>query len=256
MTCVRFLLPAIFSALLLVPAHAQAADWANLTGRFVVEGKVAPPGQIRQNVLPGINLVDESLVVDKNNGLQNVLVYVLTKNLPVAHSYDAAANREIRLDIRNGRFDPHLVILRTSQTLKLTNADPFNCNQTLSPAKGRAWNVLLPAAGTANILLATEDVMPVPVKDSIVPWLSAFVLVRSSPYAAISGPDGGFTIPDLPVATEFELQLWHERAGRLANLPVEDRSTDGKGRLKVTIQQGGHDLGDIKIPAALLERRR
>lgn len=62
---------------------------------------------------------------------------------------------------------------------------------------------------------------------------------------AITGKDGSFTIPKLPVG-ELEFQIWHER---VTYLNTKDWPN---GRMKMKIQAGVNDLGTVKLsPSAL-----
>jgi plastocyanin len=50
---------------------------------------------------------------------------------------------------------------------------------------------------------------------NIHPQMSGFVLVRDNPFWARVGPDGSFTIPDVPAGT-WVVKAWHERSGESA----------------------------------------
>ena len=44
------------------------------------------------------------------------------------------------------------------------------------------------------------------------PWMKAYVAVMTHPYFAVTGPDGSFTIDNVP-AGSYEVEAWHERLG-------------------------------------------
>jgi hypothetical protein len=79
------------------------------------------------------------------------------------------------------------------------------------------------------------------------------LVVQDHPYMAASADDGTFEIKNIP-AGEHEFQFWHEAPGYLKNLKFQGGSTDRRGRAKLTIPAGGTlDLGDIKVPASVLQ---
>jgi len=72
----------------------------------------------------------------------------------------------------------------------------------------------------------------------------AYLVRRKSPYVAVSGADGSFTIKNLPTGKELVFRVWHERRGWL-------KTADWKeGKFKVTIppKEARIDLGEIKPP--------
>ena len=240
----------VFAGLILPTSAICGAECGNLSGRLVVDGTVPEPAPI---ALPtGINVLDESVVVGKDNTLQNVFVYLRTKDVHVAPRYASSAKDELVLDIKNGRFDPHMLVLRSSQTLKVTNSDRFGINAKLNPLKNPAWNHLLPAGTSATLQLALQENLPVRADSNIQPWLRAWVLVRDDPYSTVSLSDGTFTVRELPAGLELEFQLWQERAGYLRAVPFRGGASDGRGRFKITLEAGDNDMGDLRVPASLL----
>lgn len=111
--------------------NAEEPAWGRLSGRFLFEG--TPPAAKRIEVTKDreffaeFPLRDESLLVDpKSRGVTNLLVYLLPekgKPLPVHPSYDRSAKATVELSMQKGRFEPHVVLLRTSQTLLQRNDD-------------------------------------------------------------------------------------------------------------------------------------
>jgi len=157
-------------------------------------------------------IVDEAVVVGKDGSLANVVVYLRTKKPDISPDYEKTAKDEVVLDNKECRFNPHVSVLRTSQTLLVKNSDKFGHNTKLDPLQNAPSNVLLPAGQESKATLAMEESLPVKVGCNIHPWMGGWVLVRSDPYAAVSADDGKFTIKALPAGKELEFQLWQERA--------------------------------------------
>ena len=61
-------------------------------------------------------------------------------------------------------------------------------------------------------------------KCDVHPWMTGYLLVTDSPYFAITGEDGAFSIPNVP-PDKYTLEVWHERFGAQ---PKEVAVEDGK----------------------------
>ena len=201
-------------------------------------------------------LFDEGLVVDSTGGVANVVVMLKTKNPAVNPEYESSAKNEVVLDNKNCRFEPHVEVLRTTQSLLLKNSDPIGHNSNVSPLTNAGINPVLAAGGDpVKHTFAQEEGVPVKVGCNIHPWMGAWLVVRKDPYAAVSGPDGKFTIKDLPAGKELEFALWQERAGYLKNAAYKGGKADGKGRFKVKLKPGETlDLGDIKVSPSVFKK--
>lgn len=257
------LLAAMFSAAL--PLAAGAAEWGNLKGRFVFEGKAPEPPAINvdkdQAVCAKHKLVVEKLLVDSSGGLANAIVYLRDKNPTVSPAYDASAKDVVTLDNKECHFIPHVVLLRTSQTLDIKNSDPIGHNTKADFINNPSFNNLIPADNDMKLvdkdgkpILTKEEGLPMPFSCSIHTWMSGVILIRNNPYMAVSLADGTFEIRDLPAGKELEFQFWHEAGGNLKGVAGKGVTADTKGRAKITIKPGDNDLGDIKVPAKLLSK--
>ena len=51
-----------------------------------------------------------------------------------------------------------------------------------------------------------------PVRCNNHPWMSAFINIAPNPYFAVTGPDGSFTLPNLPPGA-YTLAAVHEKLG-------------------------------------------
>ena len=121
-----------FWAVALCPLCAISDDsqWGNLTGRFLCDGD-PPPGKIyrvtKDKAAFGDTMVDGSMVVNRENGgIANVLVFLLPKagsRLSVHPSYASTAKSKVDLVMKDGRFVPHILLLRTTQTMVQRSSD-------------------------------------------------------------------------------------------------------------------------------------
>ncbi len=229
----------------------EPAGWGNLIGKFVLNGP--PPGKetidTSKDVLCTKHAVfNETVSVGENGGLKNVVVYLASKKVPVNPEYEATANDKVRFDNLHCRFEPHILTMRTSQTLELHNSDPASHNSNISPLGDSPFNSLISENATADYKFSKPQNIPVPVTCNIHPWMRGYILPRDNPYAAVTGEDGTFEIKDLPAGT-WEFQVWQEAAGFLAAKPEWK-----KGKFKLEIKPGDNDLGEIQVDSSLVKK--
>lgn len=245
-------------SLLLVGASlpVAAAEWGDLKVRFTYDGQAPAPSKIaitKDAAFCGkFDLVDESLVVNKeNNGIKNVAVYLYLGRRdkpPVVHpSYKETASKMIPLDNDHCRFEPHILMLRTSQTLSVLNSDTVGHNTNVTTLANAAQNVLIPAGGKVEMKFSQEERVPSKVACNIHPWMGGYIIVRDNPYGGVSDEDGNLVIKNIP-AGKWTFQFWHEKSGY-----VDEGKQDGKnfkwrrGRHEVEIKPGENDLGELKL---------
>ena len=236
------------------PGIARAAEegWGDLTGKLVYDG-TAPERKklvVDKDVdcCGKFDIRDESLMVGEDGGLQNVYIYVRTKKVAVCPDLEEEVKPQVKLDNRDCIFQPHcMAIWATKQEYYIVNSDPVAQNVAFSPPLDRPANIVLQVKGDATWLFRRGQRKPVSIACNYHPWESAYILPLDHPYVAITGKDGSFTIPKLPVG-ELEFQIWHERVDYL------DTKDWPNGRLTTTIRPGVNDLGTIKVAPADLQK--
>ena len=109
-----------------------AVKWGTLKGRFVFDGKAPTPAPLavyKDKVVccDGGCPMDESLLIDKKtSGVANVVVYLRSKlesEKFIHPSYKKTEKNKIQTFTRHCQFVPHIVAMRTTQTLVYTNKD-------------------------------------------------------------------------------------------------------------------------------------
>lgn len=163
-------------------------------------------------------LREESVVVDSEGHLQNVIIYL--ENPPAAAP--PADLAPVSLDQINCQFVPHVVALRTGQTLHVSTSDPTLHNVHGLCTVNDAFNFALVAAGQSKDLTFSQPER-FPVRCDVHPWMKAFVQVFDHPYFAVTTKDGTFEIRNIPPGS-YTLVTWQERYGEM-RLPVT--ITDG-----------------------------
>ncbi|MFM8952703.1 MAG: methylamine utilization protein [Planctomycetaceae bacterium] len=233
---------------------AHGDEWGSIKGRFVFGGDAPTAAELKADkdieVCGKHKLMSEELVVGVDNGVADVVVFVRDKDVKV--NPDLKAAETVVLDNKNCRFEPHVLFVQTGQQLVIKNSDPVGHNSNITPFVNPASNPLIPAGGDTKITFTKEEPRPIPVTCNVHPWMKAWLVVRSNPYAAISSPDGSFEIKGVPVG-DVELQIGHEK-GYVAGSTTTQGKTDKKGRIKVKVVAGGTDLGDITVPSAIFTK--
>lgn len=228
--------------ILIIPTITQAAEWADLSGQFVFDGKI--PVTNKRPAIPGIcaNPVKQDLVIDKTSkGIGNVFVYLRTASV-IHPDLPSSKMPSAVFDVKECQFTPHCSLIRTGQTVMLKSQDRFVHNPHTYTARNTPDSLLIPGVDREGLPLKLDaaETLPMQVKCNMHPWMQAYWLILDHPYAALSATDGTFSIKKLPVG-EHEFRIWHERVGYLKF----DQAP--KGRLKVTVKKDGTKLPPFKL---------
>ncbi|MCC9599787.1 methylamine utilization protein [Stieleria sp. JC731] len=239
---------AVSASVLTTPA---AAETGTLRMTFKLKGDAPKAGVVNPNVdqaFCGKNPIpDESLVVNADNkGIQNVIVYVYTgrrgtelpkmKLEPVTH---VLANEDCR-------FEPHVLIAKKGDTIKVTNPDEVTHNANFQFFNNQAQNLTVPPGQFVNIELKDSEPAPTPVACNIHNWMKAQVLVVDHPFAAVTDENGVLEIKGLPTG-EVIFRANHE-TGSLKDVIVDGKDTSWRSsRFEVDIKAGVNEM-TVEVP--------
>ncbi|MCH8044472.1 MAG: hypothetical protein IID44_12205 [Planctomycetes bacterium] len=200
----------------LAAVTTRAAEYGDLTGRFVYDGK---PPKLIENFLPDKHCAktarfDQSLVVGKNGGVANVIVYLENEDGIAVHpDYRKTKDAKVTMRIKNCRHEPHILPIRVSQTLVVHNEDKIVHVFDLLP--DRAIILAEGQKRSLHVKPYSPNIPIRPVRCRNHKFETAYIVPRKSPYVAVSGADGSFTIKNLPTGKELVFRVWHERRGWL-----------------------------------------
>ena len=249
----------------------SAAEWGNLSGRFILDGVPPVPEKLKitsdKEVCEKHELKSESLVVNPDNkGVQNVMIYLFQnksgaqvtaydkQEVPIHESYLPLDEEPVKLDNNACRFDPHVALVWTRQTVVLGNSDPIGHNVKIECRRtiGRPTTRFPPVVRLRRTFDKAER-LPVRVSCSIHPWMVGWFVIRDTPYMAVTDADGKFEIKNLP-AGEWQFMFWHEKAGYVSNVKVQGKPEEWKRGIKtLTIKPGQQDLGDMVLGLGSLQ---
>ena len=180
-----------------------------LRGKIIFEGQAPPPRQIIMRADPYCQQFtatsDDVRVSD--GGLENVMVYVTSI---VEGTFTPPAD-PVLLDMKECRFQPHVVTLQVGQKLHIRNSNETAQNVHVWAQINRPSNQSIPLSGTQIEKTYDKAETPIPVRCDIHNWEVAWLGVFDHPYYTIS-KSGGLYELRLPPG-EYRITAWHERYG-------------------------------------------
>lgn len=235
-----------------------SAETGDLKIRFEYDGSPFEPQPVDANKDAQFcgkhGLTNERLLVNQENkGIKNVVVYVYTgrggSDLPKSEPQKATHT----LANSNCRFEPHIVIAQTGDTLKITNPDPVGHNANLNFFSNMPQNFTIPPKQEKSVELPQAEPAPIPVDCNIHPWMRAYVVVLEHPFVAKSDENGELTIKGIPAGEKLTFRVFHE-AGSIDEVTINGKEETWKrSRFEVDIKPGLNDLGTVAIPASALK---
>ncbi len=191
-------------ALLSVSASALAYEVVAVSGGGRIDGKVSFQGAVPiKKVIPtkdrevcGGPRDEAQIRVGADKGVQDAVVYL--KEVPKGKAWGAVPKTPV-LDQEKCLFMPAVQVVRAGK-IDILNSDPVLHNTHGFYGKRTAFNLALPDKGQK---ITTDLPRPglVRVECDAHGWMLAHVYVADSPYYALTGADGGFSITDIPPGT-------------------------------------------------------
>jgi hypothetical protein len=249
-------------------AAAEPTGWATISGRFTFEGAIPDRKALTvdkdQSVCApgGKAVLGEEVVIDPaTKGIKDVVIFLTTK-YPAGDpkwehaDYAATASSQVEFDQRNCVFLSHMFAMRSSQVCKVLNSDPVGHNTNIAGGgKAKPENISVAANAYTTYSPGGESPEPFAVACSIHPWMSARMLVRNSPYFAVTKPDGTFEIANVPAGVDLEFRVWQERANYLQDVTVNGAQQKWpKGRLKLKLDDGQPQTLDVVVNASVFAK--
>jgi plastocyanin len=146
-----------------------------------------------------------------------------------------AKARTVSMVQKQKRFVPHVVAIPAGSAVDFPNADPIFHN-AFSNFAGQTFDVGLYAPGTTQkVRFARPGV--VRVFCNIHPTMSAVIVVEPTPYIAVSGKTGDFSIEDVEPG-EYRLHVFHERSSEQTLAALQR---------KVTVERTAAALSPITV---------
>jgi plastocyanin len=204
-------------------ARVPQSDQAALPPLGIIRGRVevrrAPPPMERRPNVADLG-APPSHVPDRQDLLRSV---VYLESAPAAAFADEESQHAI-MDQRDETFIPHVLAITAGTTVDFPNSDKTYHN-VFSISKPKSFDLGRYAAGRSKAVRFDRPGI-VRVFCEIHSHMSAFILVFSHRYFAVTGPDGRYQIPRVPPG-RYTLDAWNEGEVR------ESR--------QITVPEGGAD---------------
>jgi hypothetical protein len=191
----------------------DASTAANVIGKVVLEGTPPANPVIKMISDPACGTGEvraETFMVD-DGGLQNVFVYI-KDGLGNKYIFDTPTE-PVKLDQKNCRYTPHVLGVRVTQPLEVSNSDNTLHNVHAVAETNREFNQGQPVAGMKNTVAFTAPEVMLPFRCDVHSWMNAYIGVVNHPYFAVSGGGGKFELKTIPPGT-YTIEAWHEKLGR------------------------------------------
>jgi plastocyanin len=158
-------------------------------------------------------LLSETVVVGPEGGLANVFVQV-TRGLE-NWKFPAASGEKL-LDQNGCQYVPHVLSIQVGQAIRVRNSDPIMHNiHAYDLTSGRDLFNFSQTQQGAEQVQSKPFARPgvVQVKCDVHGWMGSYVCVSKTPFHAVTGEDGAFTLEKLPPG-EYTVEAWHEKYGK------------------------------------------
>jgi hypothetical protein len=148
---------------------------------------------------------------------------------------------------------PRVTMVRTTQRITVTNADPHGHNIRAHVFDNAPFNHLVLAGESIQTQFPKPESPPIRLDDVLHPWLTGYVHVGEHPYHAVSSANGKLLISNVPKG-KWTFVVWHERAGYVKEAEVGGKPVKwDRGCLQLEIQSGRNDLGEVKLAPSIFK---
>ena len=250
-------LPAAIALMALLPSAATAGG-GTVTGRFMLAGEVpatcvliAKGASVKDScVCAAETMLRNDLVIDKaTKGIRHIFVYL--QRAPAQHQVPEAQRKplpEVVVRVKHCRYEPHTLIARTGQTVRVKFADNVVHNPHVYWLRNNPVGFLIRPNDGKGVPVTPRvgELLPIQVKCDIYPWMLSYWLILDHPYGTVTRADGTFRIEKLP-AGKHDFRVWHERVGYV-------NAGERRG-FEVTVEDGETaDIGTITLPLSLFQQ--
>ncbi len=188
------------------------SNGGTISGTISHSGEIVGPVEVevdKDNEVCGDTIEVLPIVRDGAGGLQDAVVRItdITSGKPLS-----VLGTEFVLDQKNCVYSPSVLIVPVGSAMTVLNSDGILHNVHTTPFDNAPLNVAQP--GTQPEITSDPFTFPevIPVSCDVHSWMSANVLAVDNPYAVITGPDGSFTLTDVPAGT-YTVEIFHPELG-------------------------------------------
>ena len=167
-----------------------------------------------------------SLVLAKDKGLANAVVWL------EGAKGGALPKGPFSLDQKSCLFTPYVQVVSKGAPVVVRNSDAVLHNvHATTVAAAQIFNRAIPIKGQTFTETFSEPGV-VRLKCDVHTWMTAWLFVADTPYAAVTDAEGRFSFPGVPPGT-YRLKTWHELFGEKSQ-PVTVPAS-GAAKVDVTL---------------------
>ncbi len=220
------------------PVHAYreiiVKDGGSISGQVIFNGQAPPLANLpvhKNRAVCGESAPDESLLLDANGGLKNVVVI-----LDGIHAGKGNPALPALLDNKNCAFVPRVQTITVGQPLALRNSD-FILHNVHARRNGYTtiFNLGLPYWSKKTYRFTQPGHVLIDC-DVLHTWMRAHIIITDHPYTAVTDAAGRFGISHIPPG-EYGLRVWHERLGEQTRSVSVRAAQEARVRLTYTAER-------------------
>ena len=190
----------------------------NLIGTGTLSGKIEYLGEAPKlqklmvikdvKVCAKVDHFDERLVVDEENGIKDVVVWL--DKVEGGKSLDSLG-KEFILDQKDCAYNPHVLIVPVNTPVKILNNDKILHNIHTYGVKNKPVNLAQPRFKKTIKMTFTEP-EKVQVRCDVHGWMSAWIIAAEHAYYTITDEKGEYSLDGIPPG-KYTLNFWQESLG-------------------------------------------
>ena len=150
------------------------------------------------------NVQSQSFVIDDNNNLQNVLVWIKDVN------YNGPIPNNKIINQIGCIYKPHILGIMKDQELLIKNSDATLHNVHSYSKNNNSFNFAMPKVVKEKKTIFTKAEDPFPIKCDVHPWMKSWVAIFDHPYYAITDENGDYIIENIPEG-EYAVVAFQEK---------------------------------------------
>lgn len=152
-------------------------------------------------------LYDQSLVVGQGGEIENAVVTITN----ISKGEMLKPEKDVKFDQKGCEYIPRVVAFPAGSSLRIINSDgilhSIHTESSINPVVDMAQPGF---KKTISVTIEKPEVIKVTCDAHN--WMEGWWYVVGNPYYAVTGPNGHFTIRDVP-AGRYTLKVWQEKLG-------------------------------------------
>lgn len=185
-----------------------------ISGTVDYQGKIPGKKRLKMDADPVCGsahdspVFNQSFIIDENNKLQNVIVWLKGSGLK------GTAPGAAVLDQKGCVYSPHVLGMMTGQKLSIKTSDQTLHNIHSMSKVNSSFNFAMPGqmakAGLSKDVTFDKVEEPFVVKCDVHPWMKSYLSIFDHPFFAVTDEHGNFKIENVP-AGDYEILAWQEK---------------------------------------------